>query len=184
MTQHWFGDAFFQIGVMTFGGIVYLIPSEFYNSARRLFTTLKMLFVTDMKHMELFIIFAQIPHWILTFFVPESPRWQLTVGKEEEAKKAIKKAIKWNKLPESNIDMVKPISDSTSKKLNVFDILKHPAMRRNLLALALCWMSASMGYYGLVYNTPTFDWNVYLVFVFPAFFLLPVVLLLPYLENK
>ncbi len=133
--------------------------------------------------MELFIVFAQIPHWLLTFFVPESPRWQLTMGKVNEAKKTLEKAIKWNKKPESNIDLVKPINEK-KKKLNLTHILKHPAMRRNLLALLLCWLSTSMGYYGLVYNTPTFDWNVYLVFVFPAFFTLPVVLVSPILENR
>ena len=41
-----------------------------------------------------------------------------------------------------------------------------------------------MGYFGLVYNTPAFDWNIYLVFVFPTFFMIPVSLSQPFMENK
>lgn len=41
-----------------------------------------------------------------------------------------------------------------------------------------------MGYFGLLYNTPAFDWNIYLVFVFPSFISLPIAILQPFFENK
>ena len=41
-----------------------------------------------------------------------------------------------------------------------------------------------MGYFGLVYNTPAFDWNIYLVFVFPVFITIPLYLAQPLLENN
>ena len=50
--------------------------------------------------------------------------------------------------------------------------------------MTLCWFAFSMGYFGLVYNTPAFDWNIYLVFVFPTFFMIPVSLSQPFMENK
>ena len=58
------------------------------------------------------------------------------------------------------------------------------ATRRNALCMTFCWFAFCMGYFGLVYNTPTFDWNIYLVFVFPTFGLIPIVLLQPWVENK
>lgn len=41
-----------------------------------------------------------------------------------------------------------------------------------------------MGYFGLIYNTPAFDWNIYLVFVLPTFFTIPTSLIQPAFENK
>ena len=58
------------------------------------------------------------------------------------------------------------------------------ATRRNALCMTFCWFAFSMGYFGLVYNTPTFDWNIYLVFVLPTFLLIPCVYLEPFFENK
>jgi hypothetical protein len=107
----------------------------------------------------------------------------MTKGRMDEAKEIIKKIIKWNKLPESNLDMVKEI-EAPLKRATITDILRKKGMRRNLMALGVCWMATAMGYYGLVFNTPSFDWNVYLVFVFPTFFLIPLSFLLPTLENK
>ncbi len=46
------------------------------------------------------------------------------------------------------------------------------------------WLSFSMGYFGLIYNTPAFDWSPFLVFMFPAFLILPLCFVEPYLENK
>ena len=40
-----------------------------------------------------------------------------------------------------------------------------------------------MGWYGLVYNTPSFGWNLYLVFAFPAFFSSIIALCQPFMEN-
>ncbi len=148
---------------MTFGGVVYLIP--------------------DMKHLEIFVTCSLIPAFIVAIFLPESPRWLLSKGRVEEAKPIIRTAIRWNGKPESNIDNVKAIHDK-AKKLSIIHIFKYPAMRRNLLAMSVAWLATSMGFYGLVYNTPTFDWNVYLVFIFPSFLIIPLIIVEPFLENK
>ena len=66
----------------------------------------------------------------------------------------------------------------------MFLFLGFSATRRNALCMTFCWFAFCMGYFGLVYNTPTFDWNIYLVFVFPTFGLIPIVLLQPWVENK
>ena len=43
---------------------------------------------------------------------------------------------------------------------NLLLLLKYPASLRNLLAISFCWFSLSMAYFGLVYNTPTFNYDV------------------------
>ena len=64
------------------------------------------------------------------------------------------------------------------------DLFKTPGIRRNSIVIIFCWLAFSMGYFGLVYNTPSFDANIYLVFVVPAFIGLPVSVLQPYFDNK
>jgi len=46
------------------------------------------------------------------------------------------------------------------------------------------WLYFSVGYYGLVYETPSFGHSPHLVFVFPTFFTIPACIVSPYLENK
>ena len=58
------------------------------------------------------------------------------------------------------------------------------ATRRNALCMTFCWFAFSMGYFGLIYNTPAFNWNIYLVFVFPTFVTIPTALSQPLFENK
>ena len=74
--------------------------------------------------------------------------------------------------------------DETQSNPSLLDLLANPGMRRNFLILCYVWFSYNLGYYGLVYNTPAFGWNIFLVFVFPVFFTLPMVILSPWIENK
>ncbi len=60
----------------------------------------------------------------------------------------------------------------------------YPALRRNLLICLLVWFSFSVGYYGVVYVTPPLGFSPQLVFAFPAFFTLPLVMVSPLAENR
>ena len=55
--------------------------------------------------------------------------------------------------------------------------------RRNSIFMCLCWLSFSMGYFGLFYNIPPFDWSPFWVFVIPAIPSLLFNPVEPYLEN-
>ena len=65
--------------------------------------------------------------------------------------------------------------------LQAFD---YPSLRRNLLCSLWVWFAFAVGYYGAVYNTPPLGFNPQLVFAFPAFLTLPVVLASPIAENR
>jgi len=52
-----------------------------------------------------------------------------------------------------------------------------------MLAISFCWMALSMAYFGLIYNTPTFGFDVRVVFVIPGVAFGWVVFLMPWLEN-
>lgn len=136
-----------------------------------------------MKHLEIALICTLIPFLILSLVMDESPRWLLTVGRVKQAKKIISKILRINKLPPSNVNEIKA-SEEKKSKLTLMDILRQRGMRRNLLLLCVYWFATSMGTYGLVFYTPTFDWNPYLVFVFPSLLNIPMASLNPFLENK
>jgi hypothetical protein len=59
--------------------------------------------------------------------------------------------------------------------------LRSKAIRRNSLCI---WFVFSFSYFGLMYHTPAFDWNLYLVFVLPTFIMIPMNFIQPLLENK
>ena len=100
-------------------------------------------------------------------------------------KKVLKLACKWNKKDASKIDNLPLIHKEENVKMGTFkDLIRYPSIRRNAFCMTLCWFAFSMGYFGLVYNTPAFDWNIYLVFICPTFFTLPWCLFQPVIENK
>ncbi len=164
---HWGGELWWQLGHLSLGLLVYLIP--------------------NMKHLELFIGLSAIPFLPLWFLLPESPRWLLSQGRINEAKKALRIICKWNKRPLEPINHLKQINfDDNIKKRRgtILDLVKYPATRRNILCMVFSWLAFSMGYFGLVYNTPAFDWNIYLVFVFPTFITIPITISQPFFENR
>jgi OCT family organic cation transporter-like MFS transporter 4/5 len=140
-----------------------------------------------MKKLELILALGIIPYLSYTVILPESPRWLISKGRIPEAKKILAKALKMNKLPLSRLDKldkIKAFEKETSEKVFFTDIFKYPGVRRNMICLAFCWFTFTMGYYGLIFNTPSFGWNLYITFCMPAFFTFPILAVQPFLENK
>jgi len=91
-----------------------------------------------------------------------------------------------NKLPQEPADAFVDnfqLDEYAAKGGSMLDLVRYPATRRNSLIMCLCWLAFSMGYFGLFYNTPAFQWNPFLVFMFPAFLALPMNFIEPHLEN-
>ena len=81
---HWFHSLTWIAGHLSLGLLVYLIP--------------------NMRHLELCIGLSALPFMFLWYLLPESPRWLLSKGRNEEAIAIIKKACKWNKMPASKLE--------------------------------------------------------------------------------
>ena len=67
---------------------------------------------------------------------------------------------------------------------SIKDLVKWPGLRRNFLAMCFCWLSFSMGYFGLMYNMPARQGSVYLVFVLPSIFHMVTLPLYPYFQVQ
>ena len=74
--------------------------------------------------------------------------------------------------------------NAVDQSSHFFDMFRFRSLRRNTVIMCFCWFAFCCGYYGLVYNTPAFEWNLFLVFVFPTFINIPLSILQPLMENK
>ena len=163
----WFMSFPWTIGHISLGLVVYLIP--------------------NMKNLELFIGLSAVPFMSLWYLLPESPRWLLAKGRYEDAIKVMAMACKWNKMPISalkNLNSAGCGNDDRVERSSVKDLMIYPAVRRNTICIWFCWFACFMGYFGLVYNTPAFDWNIYLVFIFPGILGIPKAMIQPIIVNK
>jgi len=124
------------------------------------------------------------PLLLYFFILPESPRWLITNGRIDEAKEILAKALKLNNQPLSNLQKLDHIKMVKSPKQGyITDLLRYPATRRNFICMCFCWFTIGLGCIGLSYNTPTFEWDVLLVFAIPAMIVIPTTLIMPYFEN-
>ena len=149
-----------NLGHLTFGLLVYLIP--------------------DMLWLEMIMGLVGIFFLSLYWLLYESPRWLLAKGRISEANEIIKKICQINgrEFREVNPKSKEPEPGSL-RQLFLF-----PGMRRNFLSMCLAWLSFSMGYFGLMYNTPARQGDVYLVFITPVLFSPIACALVPLLQRK
>ncbi|KAK6492196.1 solute carrier family 22 member 13-like [Huso huso] len=99
--------------------------------------------------------------------LPESARWLLTQGKQEEAKKLILKAASVNKrtVPETLLHQME--GEKSGKTGSVLDLFRKPRLRRITLIMSYIWFVTSLVYYGLGLNVGNFGLNIYLTqFIF------------------
>ena len=167
---HYFGELPWQFGHLTLGLLVYTIP--------------------NMQYLELFIGLSALIFMPLWYFLPESPRWLASKGKFEETKEVLLKATKMNNRSTEKVEkeiqkLFNAHSDNSNTKNGMMHhLFKFPGVRRNSIVMSFCWLAFSMGYFGLVYNTPSFDANIYFVFIVPALVGIPVCVIQPYFDNR
>ncbi|XP_046553877.1 organic cation transporter protein-like [Haliotis rubra] len=96
-------------------------------------------------------------------FLPESPRWQITKGKNKLAKTTILKLAKCNKveMSEETVESVTCVDEPTER---FWELLKSPIMRRRMAVICFNWFAIGMGFYGLSMNLTNLSGNVYLNF--------------------
>ncbi|KAM6977674.1 solute carrier family 22 member 13b [Aplochiton taeniatus] len=100
----------------------------------------------------------------LTFFwiLPESARWLMTQGKQEEARKEIKRAARVNgrQVPEAMLDKLE--AEATLQTGSMLDLFRIPYLRKRALILSYIWFVTSLVYYGVSLNVGNFGLDVYL----------------------
>uniref|UniRef100_A0A803SND8 Major facilitator superfamily (MFS) profile domain-containing protein n=1 Tax=Anolis carolinensis TaxID=28377 RepID=A0A803SND8_ANOCA len=110
-------------------------------------------------------IVGSAPVLALFFYVwvlPESPRWLVTKGRIEEAKKLFQKAAAVNKrsIPPKTLDQLKPEKEAKSR--SILDLARHSHLRKVTFLISTVWFANSLAYYGLSLNVGSFGLNIYL----------------------
>jgi len=108
-------------------------------------------FVRDMFWLQ--IIIGTIPAVFVSYywFVPESPRWLIAEGRDEEAEKVLKLMAKINKseVPEPLHLEENRLKQTKNENLTIFDLFRTPNLRLTTILMYIAWFTASCIYYGL-----------------------------------
>ncbi|MEE6467387.1 hypothetical protein FKM82_007223 [Ascaphus truei] len=136
------GHVCFAVGLMVLAGLSYAI-----------------------RNWRLLQLVGSLPTALLFFYIwvlPESPRWLLTKGKNEKAKKLLQKAATINKrtIPEEILSQLN--EEKKAKSGNIIDLFKNRNMRKRTLVMCFVWFVNSLVYYGLSLNVGSFGLDIYL----------------------
>ncbi|KAG8573294.1 hypothetical protein GDO81_012345 [Engystomops pustulosus] len=116
------------------------------------------------RNWRLLQIACSAPTGLLFFYIwllPESPRWLLTKGKNEKAKKILQKAASINRhnLPE---ELLIQSQEEKQKSGTMLDLFRIPSLRKVTIVMSFVWFVNSLVYYGLSLNVGSFGLDIYL----------------------
>ncbi|XP_066170698.1 solute carrier family 22 member 13-like [Sylvia atricapilla] len=117
------------------------------------------------RNWRLLEIAGSAPMFALFFYfwvIPESPRWLVTKGRIEEAKKVLQKAAATNKrsLPPELLEQLKP--EKQVKSGSFLDLFRKKHLQKVTLIMSCAWFADSIAYYGLSLSVTDFGLNIYL----------------------
>nr|XP_004662050.1 solute carrier family 22 member 13 [Jaculus jaculus] len=116
------------------------------------------------RNWRFFQMAGTAPVFLLFFYfwvLPESPRWLLSQGRVEEAKKLVQKAASMNRRQLSPELLSQLASDKTGPSGNALDLFRHPQLRKVTLILMAVWFGDSIGYYGFGFQVGDFGLDIY-----------------------
>ena len=125
--------------------------------------------VKDWKHIYLVegCILALTAISVIVY--PESPRFQLVKGKEEEARATFRKISKIFKTSEKSDEVELTFEDYGKNYLGqIRDFVKYPVMLKNTLILMACWGSISCISYGLLFSWGKLGADIYSSIIFSS----------------
>ncbi|PNF38357.1 hypothetical protein B7P43_G10529 [Cryptotermes secundus] len=105
------------------------------------------------------------------WFIPESPRWLMAVGRDMEALRIFESAARWNN---RDVTAVKEAVQRTrseredfggDRKATLADLMRTPNLRRNSLSLFFSWFMAGLSFFGFSQTLSKVGGNVFVTTV-------------------
>ncbi|RZC43204.1 organic cation transporter protein, partial [Asbolus verrucosus] len=131
-------------------GILYQIPFNLGHLTLPLFSY----FLRDWRYFQIAISVPPVILISYCFFLPESPRWLLTVGRKEKAILVLENAAHHNKLPTANIRedinlyMQKKELNEERQGGNILDLVRTPIMRMYTMCIGFNWFVCGLCFFG------------------------------------
>lgn len=127
------------------------------------------------------------------WLIPESVRWLITKGKNDEAVKILKQVGKVNKKPlsEESIQLIynhnaEDEADKTDEKKDgqFMLVLKSSSLLKRLAVCIFIWMTNTLVYYGLSLNSVLIEGNQHVNFMLVCLIEIPAVTLNYFISHK
>nr|CAB3266135.1 organic cation transporter protein-like [Phallusia mammillata] len=124
-------------------------------------------FFRDWRDFYFYLSLTPIPYFLFHFFVPESPRWHFSNGRDEEGKKISYKFAKNNKKEITEADWKEAEVAATdaqllNKKYSSLDLFKPRLMRLITFNCMYSWLVTAMVYYGLSLNAGALAGDIFI----------------------
>ncbi|XP_078688676.1 organic cation transporter protein-like [Branchiostoma floridae x Branchiostoma belcheri] len=124
--------------------------------------------IRDWSRLQLVISLINVVLVLTWWFGIESPRWQLSKGRNEEVVRMIRRAAKVNgvTVPDEVFHAGrKQITNDNKRQYNIFDIVRTPNMAKKSVIIFLNWFVVTVVWFGLALNTAQLGGNNYLNFL-------------------
>ncbi|XP_034664553.1 organic cation transporter protein [Drosophila subobscura] len=190
--------------------VAYVIALEMVGSSYRLFAGVAMqmffsvgfmltaafaYFIHDWRWLQIALTLPGLLFVCYYWIIPESARWLLLKGRKDEAFVIIEKAAKENgvRIPSEIYEqLVEEVAEKKKQDelaadqpaATVFDLLRHPNLRRKTLLIFFDWFVNSGVYYGLSWNTNNLGGNQLLNFMISGAVEIPAYVLLLFTLNR
>ncbi|XP_013138269.1 PREDICTED: organic cation transporter protein-like isoform X1 [Papilio polytes] len=131
----------------TYIPVLYQLPFGLGNVVLALFSY----WLRDWRKIEFALATVSLIYLLYWFWLPESPRWLLAVGKYDEAVEVLKKIVVENKRNVGDIRAIVALLPKKKKNdklhLQFSDLIKSKNMRRKTIILSLIWFFTGLSYF-------------------------------------
>jgi len=119
------------------------------------------------RHLQLLFSLPLIVLVFAYWYLPESSRWLLANGRQEEAEQIIRQIAEYNgKTLPSSFRLIPPTRSSSAGKssFTFFQLFLWPNLRKKTLICYYLWFSTALIYYGLTLNSNTLGTELFTTF--------------------
>lgn len=139
-------------------------------------------FVRSWRLLAVLVNIHGLAVFILSLWLPESPRWLYSQGRLEEAKDSLLFLARWNRVKPAPFSLT-PRQKSYVQESNVFTLYRHALLRKRTLLMMWVWFVCSLVYYGLTLSSGQLGGDLYLSLALSGLAELPAYPICMYLLN-